>query len=164
MSSQPESPLPAEYITYMADVTFNIDGRSVLFAGNAAQRIHENANDTMGRKYVFERHIAGNVASLFAAAGTLYEIANYFGPVDVGVAVTNLEGAVGVGRYENVSGIVLWSQAPTFNAATFTRVKRLGAASELHDAEGVALSLLGRLFAATTGRDDYTPFTATSSA
>jgi hypothetical protein len=158
LSSQQEDPPRADFIEFLSDITFNIDGRAVLFAARAVERIQENANDVSGRKYVFERTIAGNLAALFASMDGLLSEANYFGSVDLGVAVTNLDGAVSVGRHENSQGLVMRSQQPTYNAATFTRVRRLGAASELQDAEALTLALLGRLFAATTGRDDYDPF------
>jgi hypothetical protein len=159
MSSQPEDPPREDFISYLSDVTFNIDGRSVLFAGSAARRIHENANDTEGRKYLFERNIAGNLAAFLASIGSLFAAASYFGSVDLGVAATNLDGAVGVGRHENVrSGFVIWSHVPKFNAATYTRTRRLSTATELQDTEGITVALLRRLFDATTGLDGFSPF------
>jgi len=103
MSSQPEDPPHEEFVVYLSDITFNIDGRSVLFAGNAAGRIHESASDTNGRKYLFERTIAGNLTAFLAAIGALLAQANYLGPVDLGVAATNLDGAVSVGRHEHMT-------------------------------------------------------------
>lgn len=158
MSSQPEDPPHEDFIVYLSDITFNIDGQSVLFAGNATRRIHESASDMNGRKYLFERTIAGNLAAFVAAIGALLAQANYYGPVDLGVAATNLEGAVSVGRQELTGGLVMRSHVPTFNASTYTSTRRLSAASELFKAEETALTLLDRLFAATTGRDDYNPF------
>ena len=66
--------------------------------------------------------------------------------------------AQSVGRHENTSGIVMWSHVPKYNAPTYTRTRRLSAASELQDPKDVAIALVGRLFAATAGRDNYTPF------
>lgn len=164
LSSQPEDPPRADFIEFLSDITFNIDGRAVLFAARAVEHLQENPNDLKGRKYVFERTIAGNLAAFFGSMAALFAVANYFGPVDVGVAVTNLDGAVSVGRHENAQGPVMRSRLPTYNAATFTRLRRLGAASELQDAEALALALLGRLFAATTGRDGYNPFVSAAHA
>jgi hypothetical protein len=161
MSSQPEDPPRDDFIKFLSDITFNIDGRSVLFAGNAARRVSDRIGqpDSEGRKYLFERTIAGNLAAFFASVATLLAEANHFGAVDLGVAVTNLDGAVSVGRHEHLTNpMIPWSYVPTFNAPTYTRTRRLGAAPELQDAEGAALALLRRLFGATTGRDDYTPF------
>jgi Fe2+ transport system protein FeoA len=44
--------------------------------------------DSEGRKYIVERTIAGNLAALLTSMGILLGEAAYFGPVDVGVAVT----------------------------------------------------------------------------
>lgn len=161
MASQPEDPPRSDFIEFLSDITFNIDGRCVLFAAGAARRVSEQMGqpDSEGRKYLFERTIAGNLAAFLAAVAVLYEQVGYFGAVDVGVAVTNLEGAVSVGRHEHMtSGFVMWNHVPKYNAQTYTRTHRLSAATELKDPQGVALMLTSRLFAATTGRDDYTPF------
>ncbi len=163
MSSQPEDPPRPDFIEFLSDITFNIDGRAVLFAANAARRVADRMNqpDTEGRKYIFERTIAGNLAAFLRAFGTLLADAGYYGPVNVGVAITRLEGGVSVGRHEHLrgpGGLVMWSQVPKFNAQTYTRTRQLSAASELQDARSVALGTLERLFAATTGREDYTPF------
>jgi len=56
------------------------------------------------------------------------------------------------------SGYVMWRHVPEYNAHSFTRTRRLSAASQLKDPEGITLALVGRLLAATTGRDDYKPF------
>jgi hypothetical protein len=151
-------PPPANLVVYAAEARFNIDGRAALFSGNAAQRIQQNANDA-GRKMILERVIAGNVAAFLAAIGALYEAAGYHGPVDVGVAVTNLDGGYSVGRTENQQAdIVFWDHVPSYSGANFTRTRRVAAASELGEPQAVAMSLLGRLLVATTGRPDYTPF------
>ena len=154
MSSDYEDPPRAELVSVLADVTFNIDGCAVMFTGNAARRIDED-----DRKYLFERTIAGSLAAFFAAVGVLFEQAGYFGAVDLGVQVTNIDGAVSVGRNEHVTdGFIIWQHVPKYNAQMYAQTRRLSAAAELSDAQGVALALVSRLFAATTGRDDYTPF------
>jgi hypothetical protein len=152
-------PPPANLVVYAAEAHFNIDGRAVLFSGNAAQRIEHNAND-VGRKMIFERVIAGNLAAFLAGVGALYEAAGYHGPVDVGVAVTNLDGGYSVGRTENQQGpgFIMWDRIPTYSGGVFTRTRRLAAALELREPQTVTMSLLGRFLAASTGRADYTPF------
>ena len=51
--------------------------------------------DTRGRDFLFiEAVLAGNLASFFGAMGALYATAGYLGPVDVGMAVLGIEGAV----------------------------------------------------------------------
>jgi hypothetical protein len=139
MSSQPEDPPRSDFIGSLTDITFDVDGRCVLFAANATRAINEEG----GRKYVFERNIAGNFAAFVASVATLFAEANYFGPVDLGVAVTNLDGAASSAQTESMTGPALMRRVATFNASTFRRVRRLGAASELQDAEGVAMSSWG---------------------
>jgi hypothetical protein len=152
-------PPPPNLVVYAVEARFNIDGRATLYSGNAAQRFRQNVNDT-GRKMITERVIAGNFAAFLAAVGALYEEAGYHGAVDVGVAVTNLDGGYSVGRYEDQQGpgFIMWDHVPTYSGATFTRTRRLAAASELGAPQAVAMSLLGRLLAASTGRANYTPF------
>ena len=152
-------PPPANLVKYAAEARFNIDGRAVLFSGNAAQRIREGETDP-GRKMIFERVVGGNFAAFLAAAGALYAAADYFGAVDIGVALTNIAGGYSVGRTENQEGPVFidWNRAPRYRGETFTRARRLTAASELSEPQVLAMSLLGRFFATSTGRPDYTPF------
>jgi len=64
----------------------------------------------------------------------------------------------GEARAGMTSGYVMWRHVPEYNAHSFTRTRRLSAASQLKDPEGITLALVGRLLAATTGRDDYKPF------
>jgi hypothetical protein len=158
MSSQPEDPPRTDFIGFLTDITFSVDGCCVLFAANAARAIEEEG----GRKYIFERNIAGNFAAFVASVAMLYVEADYFGPVNLGVAVTNLDGGAGIAQTEHMTGpsVLMWRDVATFNAPTFRRVCRLGAASELQDTEVLATRLLRRLFAATSGREHYTPFSS----
>jgi len=160
VSSQPEDPPRPDFIAFLSDITFSMDGRAVLFASSAVRRVTDRTGqrDSDGAKYIFERNIAGNLAAFIGATAVLFEQAGYFGAVDLGVAVTNLHGAMSVGRYEHVrSPMVIRSHEPAYNSSTYTRTCRLSAARELAKPENVALALLGRLFIATTGRD-YDPF------
>lgn len=159
LCSVPEDPVPPNLVVYTVDTRFNIDGRATMFSGRATQRISENGPDPTGRKRIFEMVIGGNLASFFAVAGVLYEAAGYYGAVDVGVAVTSLDDGISVARYEGQQPVfVFLDHAPRYNSPTFTRHRRLAATSDLAEPQALALSLLGRLFAATTGRVDYTPF------
>lgn len=152
-------PPPPELVAYVAECRLNIDGRTMLFSGNAAQRLEQHAND-VGRKMISERVIAGNLAAFLAAVGSFYEAAGYHGAVDMGVAVTNLDGGYSLGRIENQSGpaFPLWDRVPTYTGSTFTRVRRLATASELAEPQVLAMSLLGRLLATTTKLPEYTQF------
>jgi hypothetical protein len=159
MSSQPEDPPNVELVEYLSDITVNIDGRAVLFAGNAAQRIHETVQGTdEGRKVIFERTIGGNTAALFAATRELFAAASHFGPVAVGVAATNLSGGASVGWAEGRNGPFISHQQPLFTASNYTRTARLSAATELDNPTALAQRMLGRLFTACTEIDGYSPF------
>jgi hypothetical protein len=144
---------------YLAEITLNVDGRAVLFSGNAAQHRANRSGepDSEGYKYIFESVIAANLSAFFALMSEFFETAGYFGPVDCGLAVTGLDGGRSTGRVEG-RDMIFRSQLPTFNAQTYPRARQLAAASELADADGLALAFLGRLFEATTGRDNYNPF------
>jgi hypothetical protein len=92
MTTELEDPPRQELIGAMHDITINIDGRMVLFAGGVARRITQE-----DRRYLWEPDIANSVAGLMATAGAFYERAGYRGAVAVGVMVTNLRDATGIG-------------------------------------------------------------------
>lgn len=160
VGSHDQDPPPPNFVVHTVQATFNIDGRAVLISGNAAQLRPQHATDTEGRKMIFERVIAGNLAAFFAGVAALYDAAGYNGAVDVGVAVTGLAGGYSVGRFENNEPrFVDWDRVPRYDGPTFTRVRRVASVSELAtDPQGVAMGLLGGLLAATTGSNNYTPF------
>jgi len=115
-----------------------------MFCGRATDVIRD------GKTVVMEVIIAGNVGAFFAMMNTYYRAAAYHGHVDVGVAVTNLRGAGSL----RMRGAM---HALSYGADTFTRTDRFGAAA-LGDHEQRTRDLLGRLFLATTGLDEYDPF------
>jgi hypothetical protein len=162
LSTQPDPEPEPKFATYLGDMTFNIDGRAVLFAGNAARGFGDKGPDPEARKFIHEQGIAGNLAAFFSSFAVLMEQASYYGAVDVGLRVTNLRDGIGVGRHEHLhdrAGVYIdWESVPRYKGDAFTRVKRLAAISELDDPQVVVMGLLGRLFAGTTGRDDYSPF------
>jgi hypothetical protein len=93
--------------------------------------------------------LAGNLASFFAAMGALYDAAGYVGHVDVGAAVTDIEGAAPHGLH--------CSGDNTFSGPPPRRTSRVSAAELRDNPTGVTLSLIGRLLHATRG-SSYTPF------
>jgi len=130
----------------LAQLTVNLDGRGQLFCGRATDWLRDDL------RVIFETIIAGNTASFFAAMARVYDGAGYHGHVDVGVAVTSIQGATSYHRSQS-------HYAGNFNYSTpaFTRTARL-AAGELQEAEDVARTFLRHLYEATTGIDGFDPF------
>jgi hypothetical protein len=160
LSSQYESRPKAEYAPYLVEITLNVDGRAVLFSGNAAIRRSDDPQQPagVGRKYIREGVIAGNVAAFFAFMAEFFRAAGYFGAVDCGVLVTGLDEGYSIGRVEDRGSLFVWGDTPDFNADRYSRVRQLSAVSELADVERLTLDLFERLFEATTKKPGYTPF------
>ena len=76
---------PAEGVLRMI---VDLDGTAHLFGGRAEFSMDD------GRLILSERYVAGNITRFLAILGSLYGRAGYFGPVDVGVAVTGLKDAL----------------------------------------------------------------------
>jgi hypothetical protein len=68
---------------------FNLDGSAYFFSGRAAEAHKEGQPKTF-----FSSIVAGSTTKFLAVLGELYDRANYLGMVDVGLAVTGLEGCV----------------------------------------------------------------------
>ena len=49
---------------------------------------------------LFETILAGNLASFFGAMGAFFEAAGYVGHVDVGMALTGIEGSMPYGLHQ----------------------------------------------------------------
>jgi len=121
-----------------AKIDLDFDGTGHFFCGRVAETIGDP-----GRLVLFEMILAGNLASFFAAMGALYDAAGYVGHVDVGAAVTGIEGAAPYGLHH-------WGDN-TFTGPPPRRTSRVSAAELRDDAKGVTLSLIGRLLEATRG-------------
>ncbi len=72
----------------IADLEVRPTGEGRLFCGAVG---HAQPGDPL---QVYENTIAGLTQQAFAALGRLYQEAGYTGPIDVGVAVTGLEGRI----------------------------------------------------------------------
>lgn len=123
---------------YTAKIELDFDGTAHLFCGRVADTVGDP-----GRLVLFEMILAGNLASFFAAMGALYDAARYVGHVDVGAAVTGIEGAAPYGLHH-------WGDN-TFTGPPPRRTSRVSAAELRDNAKGVTLSLIGRLLEATRG-------------
>jgi hypothetical protein len=137
-------------ITNLVELRMNIDGRGHLFCGRATDSHSESP-----LPLIIEVVIAGNLEAFFALMSVFYEAAGYHGHVDVGVAITGLQGTVSykAGRYGHGTSV-------PYSAPTFTRTERI-AAVQLEEPDEVAHGLLRHFYEATSGIDGYNPFTET---
>lgn len=126
----------------IAKIELDFDGTGHFFCGRAA----DTHNDQL---VLFETIVAGNLASFFAAMGALYEAAGYVGLVDVGAAVTGIEGAAPYGLH-------VWRDTG-FSGPPPRRTTRLSAHELRSEPKEVTLSLVRRLLDATRGTS-YSPF------
>jgi hypothetical protein len=136
-------------LTGLVDLSVNIDGRGHLFCGRATDTTLNDPEHPL----IIEVVIAGNVEAFFTVVAKLYEAAGYHGSVDVGLALTGIEGA----RSERGRRNRTFHSGPTYPAGAFTRTDRV-AAAELHAADDIAHRLLRHFFEATTGIDGYNPW------
>jgi hypothetical protein len=149
-----------QFIEYLTDLTLNIDGRGVLFFGGAAHTFAPNPNlPEQAYRIIYEAAIAENLAGFLAFMGALFAAASYLGPVDLGLNVVGLDGAVSAATLNRMQFPSV-SRLPTYNAPTYPRTERLGSAAELAAPEQVARRMLQRLLETTTQREDFDPFTA----
>ena len=74
---------------YTAKLELDFDGTGHFFCGRIVDTMHDS-----DKRIMFDTMLAGNLASFFAAMGAFYEEAGYVGHVDVGMALTNLEGSM----------------------------------------------------------------------
>jgi hypothetical protein len=122
----------------------NIDGRGYLFCGRAAQT---NSAGTLG---IFETIIAGNFASFLSVMGRFYREAGYQGQVDLGLAVTGIEGGI------SASNPPADFEGREYRALGYTRTDRVPA-PELGEPVQIARVMLRHLVAATAG-EGFDPF------
>lgn len=123
----------------------DLDGTAHLFGGRAGFSVDD------GRLILSERYVAGNITRFLAILGSLYERAGYFGPVDVGVAVTGLKDAL--------SNAGRWDSWPTpYPRPEYRRPGRFTAVELDREPRRAAMELVGRLIQASAG-SHYDPFT-----
>jgi hypothetical protein len=121
-------------------IEFDRDGAMRFFCG----RVGDTRDDD---RLIFETSIAGNATVAYALAGLIYERAGFVGEVDVGVAVTNLLGAVSIriGR----SGV--WG-GTGFGNDDYRRTARIPASRLADDPRQVVRDLCGQMFEITLPR------------
>lgn len=128
-------------IRYVLRMTIDHDGHAVLFG--CAGFTDEHA------KLLFVDTAAANLGNFLASAGALYEVGQYLGTIDVGVALTGMSGAIRAGEDPQL--------AQPFPQDDYRETDRVLVA-ELRDQPGaLAERLLRRLLGATVAFD-YSPW------
>ncbi len=127
--------------TYAARADLRMDGKGYLFYGGAA----DMRNSML---VVYETGIALNLAQFLRVIGALYSAGGLYGPVDVGMAVTGVSGAIS----SHTLGERRFPGSP-YGEENALRTERSNT-RDLHERpREVAQALLGRFFSATFGRD-----------
>ena len=133
---------------YVLEFEIGLDGSGRLFCGRAA----EEANS--GELQLFEDLVAGLTARFLCVLGGLYDAGAYLGPVDVGIAVTGLKGAVSCNLSQRV--IDRHFLRP-YDRDQYRRTERFPAPSLSGDPRSAARKLVSPLTRAITG-EGYDPF------
>jgi hypothetical protein len=124
-----------------------MDGRADLFQAEAAAVEHRHPG-AQPLFVLYERGIALTLAQFMALAGALYKAGGLYGAVDVGMAVTGIEGAVSA----HSLGDRFLAGTP-YGEDCARRTERCDARDLQEDPQSVSRRLLARLFSASLGRD-----------
>lgn len=130
-----------------ADV--GMDGHGFLFYGGAGSSDRRNAASPE-MLVVYEIGLARTLAQFVALMGRLFDLAEYYGSVDVGMAVTGLRGAVSSralapGRF--------MGDTPVLQDDRASRALRFDARDLAEDPREIVRRLTGRLMRALDGRE-----------
>jgi len=139
-----EQPHPRDVVY----VDLDRDGTMRFFCGRVGD------THSSGHRLIFENSIAGNTAVAFAIVGLIYERAGFVGDVDLGIAVTNLAGAVSM----RVHRTGFWSGSG-FGSDDYRRTARVPAGRLAADPRQVIRELCSRMFEITlpSGADAFAP-------
>ncbi len=127
------------------DLEIGLDGSGHLFCGRAAASYK-------GRLLIFENLVAGLASRFLTVMGGLYAAGGYFGPVDVGLAVTGLRGGISY----VLSGRLGVDPSP-YDKDQYRRTERLLATELMNDPRSAARKLVLPLTRAIS-REGYDPF------
>jgi len=130
------------------DFEIGLDGSGHLFCGRAAERLQS------GEFWLFENLVAGLTARFMSVLGGLYAAGAYLGPVDAGIAVIGLEGALSSALAENV---YTRHSRSSYDRAEYRRTGRFPATILTQDPRHAARRLVTPLTRAITG-ERYDPF------
>ncbi len=126
-----------------------MDGRSYLFYGGAAQ-LEAVQTGAQQRLTVFETGIALTLVQFLALAGALYDAGQLHGYVDVGMAVTGIQGGI--------SSHLLGQPFASVSAREYQdegayRTLRCDSRELVDDPQDIVRRLTGRLMRALYGSD-----------
>ena len=133
--------------TRALSVEVGLDGEGRLFCGSAAQ-----SNDSS--LLIYEDTVAGLTARFLSVLGGLYAAGGYLGHVNVGLAVTGLEGGVSAHLHEQLTH--RHSLRP-YDEDEYRRTRRFSAAVLMADPRSAASKLALPLVQAIT-QEAYDPF------
>ena len=130
------------------DMQVNHDGAGTLFCGRVAQR----RDETM---ILFEDKIAETTTRFFWMMGQLYHQAGFLGPVDLGIIVTGIQGAISA---KALGDHVFPGIYPPFKLPEYRRIApRVPATALARDPRSVAQQIVLPLIQTSTA-DTYNPF------
>lgn len=129
-----------------------MDGRCYLFQGGAAD-IDDRTNPEHPIFVFHERGTALALAQFLGLVHALYEAGGQFGPVDVGIAVTGLRGAVSVHLLSDHFDTPI-----AYGDEAALRTMRLDA-RDLEDPVAISIRLLDRLLRAMSNGVSWNPLT-----
>jgi hypothetical protein len=133
---------------YTAKLELDFDGTGHFFCGRVVDTVTAGTPGA-GSRVMFDTILAGNLASFFGAMGALFEAAGYVGHVDVGMALTGVEGSMPYGLHQ-------WGDN-AYSGPAPQRTARVTAAELRDDPKAVTMSLIRRFLDATRGTS-YVPF------
>jgi hypothetical protein len=125
------------------DLEVHFDGEVRVFLGRAAERINQGLR-------LFEAGLAETAVRFLTFCGILLEKIHYFGPVDLGVAITGIKGA-------SAWGSILAGYATRFDQDFYKETLRETSSQLDKDARAIAARLLSRLFHASGAVGSFDP-------
>lgn len=146
-TSDPTSLKPEDQV--VADL--GMDGRCYLFYGGAALSTDRN-NARHPIFTLYEIGIALNLAEFFALVGAYYKAGEQWGPIDIGMAVTGIHGAIS----SHLVGDILAVPQP-YGDSVAVRALRCDARDLVEDPLAASRQLLERLMRVMSGKDSFDP-------
>lgn len=133
----------------LADLS--MDGRCYMFYGGAADSTERRSPELPSSYLLYERGIALNLAQFMALVGAFYEAGAQYGPVDVGMAITGIRGAISAHAY---SDHLVW---PAYRDDGAFRTARYDSRELSADPMGVARHLIDRLLRSISHGSSWDP-------
>jgi hypothetical protein len=133
----------------LADLS--MDGRCYMFYGGAADTTDRRSPEVPSTFLLYERGVALNLAQFMALVGSLYEVGAQYGPIDVGMAVTCIRGAISAHAYGDHLPGTPYQEDGAFRTARYD-------ARELsEDPIGISRHLIDRLLRAMSNGSSWDP-------